>query len=60
MKTYEPMFLNPVIRAKTYNVLDANSRIIGEVNADNASEAFNTAREMFGDRARMVAKKEAK
>lgn len=53
MKRFEPMFLNPVIRAKTYTVWGLYEAI-GEVNASNPSEAWDTAKSLFGQRARAV------
>lgn len=43
----EPMFLNPVLSAKTYEVFNANGRRIGEVNDDSAKGAFEQARELY-------------
>jgi hypothetical protein len=37
--------LNPVIRAKTYQILDEEGAVIDEVNASSAAEALRTAQE---------------
>jgi len=43
----EPMFLNPVLRCKTYVVLNANEHIIGRVNDDNIHGAWRQARSLY-------------
>lgn len=50
---HEPMFLNPVIRAKTY-IVHGRYGAIGEVNADTSAEAISQAKALFGNKVRAV------